>query len=1194
MKIILLSALIFLTSFSITEAAINIVPNGGTGVNTITGIIQGNGTTPFSAITVGTGLSFSGGTLSATGTGTVTSVTASSPIFSSGGTTPNLTIQVANTSQNGYLTSTDWNTFNNKQGTITLTTTGSSGVATFIANTLNIPNYTYTLPTASTIVLGGVKVDGTSITISGGVISAATSGGGTVTNVASADGSILVTNPTTTVDLKVIKATSGFNITGGNTGIGIATASKTLQIENALYLYQNGGESHIEAIGSQQLQLYGGSGGTGFRFFGDNGGSSGSLRLNNDSGYLVGNWLNSGTSVIGITSMDSSNNNFILQSGRFGKLIVAGGNADSQGSATDVAGTDLQLNGGRPTGSGAGGNILIQTAPASTTGTTLEPLVTRLQITSLGAINIPSLTASKVIFTDSSKNLTSTGIGTSSQFIKGDGSLDSTTYLSTIANLTATDSTLTFSGTYDGTIARTIGLNLGQANTWTGQQTFNTTAPKFGTITGSTQCLHVDTTGLVSGTGSDCGSSGGGGVSTVASADGSITVSGTTAIDLAVVKAPKLTTARTIAGVSFDGSANISIPASGLSNGVTGSGAIVLATSPTLTTAILGSSTATTQSPNDNSTKLATTAYVDTAVLGQNFKEAARVATTANLVGVYVSGVFTYTATGTDTIDGTTLVLGDRVLVKNQTTTFQNGIYTVTTAGAIGVAGILTRSTDANTSAEFKTGDSIFITSGTALSSTSWAYTGVDSPTLGTDAITYAQVAGQGSFTGGNGITITGTSIAIDTSVTVDKTTAQTLTNKTLTTPVINGAITGTGQATAATASTIVMRDSNANTSVNNLVSGFTTTATAAGTTTMTIGATGTQVWTGSSTQTVKLPTTSVLQGQQYQIINQSSGAVTIQSSGANTITILAANTSALFTAVVATPTTAANWSSIYSGQIVTSGKSLSVSNTLTLAGTDGTTMTFPSTSATIARTDAANTFTGVQTMTSPVFTTPVLGTPSSGTLTNVTGLPEGGLALTDITTNNSSTSNHGFLKKLDNNAAHYMDGTGAWSTPPSGGEWTYLSKQSYAAASGTVSFTSLAVHDTYKAVIRLHNTTSTDITTVFTMNNITASNYRYTNQGTGGLVDNNGVASMKIFNQGSTAGPMNYEAEVVMTGKHFQGIKTAAVTYNGNGNQNTSGNQLWMYNGGLSSDSNDLTRLDFTVTGVATGTIELWYKDAQ
>lgn len=212
------------------------------------------------------------------------------------------------------------------------------------------------------------------------------------------------------------------------------------------------------------------------------------------------------------------------------------------------------------------------------------------------------------------------------------------------------------------------------------------------------------------------------------------------------------------------------------------------AAAPTIKSSVglTGNPTAATQSQADNSNKIATTAYVDLAILGQNFKEAVRVATTANLVGVYVAGVFTYTATGTDSIDGVTLALNDRVLVKNQTSTFQNGIYIVTTAGAIGVAGVLTRATDASASGEFKTGDSVFVIAGTTLSSTTWAYTGADNPTIGTDAITYVQVAGQGSFTAGTGIAITGTSIAIDTSVTVDKTTAQTLTNKTLTSPVVN------------------------------------------------------------------------------------------------------------------------------------------------------------------------------------------------------------------------------------------------------------------------------------------------------------------------------------------------------------------------------------------------------------------------
>ena len=101
-----------------------------------------------------------------------------------------------------------------------------------------------------------------------------------------------------------------------------------------------------------------------------------------------------------------------------------------------------------------------------------------------------------------------------------------------------------------------------------------------------------------------------------------------------------------------------------------------------------------------------------------------------------------------------------------------------------------------------------------------------------------------------------------------------------------------------------------------------------------------------------------------------------------------------------------------YNGNTITAGtgiltlgalKTFTANNSLTLAGTDGTTMTFPTTSATIARTDAANTFTGVQTMTSPSFTTPVLGTPSSGVATNLTGTASG-LTAGNVTTNANLT----------------------------------------------------------------------------------------------------------------------------------------------------------------------------------------------
>ena len=185
----------------------------------------------------------------------------------------------------------------------------------------------------------------------------------------------------------------------------------------------------------------------------------------------------------------------------------------------------------------------------------------------------------------------------------------------------------------------------------------------------------------------------------------------------------------------------------------------------------------------------------------------------------------------------------------------------------------------------------------------------------------------------------------------VGRASTDTLTNKTLTTPVFTGLPTGTGVASAATVSPLAARDANGNLTANNLIDGWLSTAMAAGTTTMTVGDAGQQYWTGaSSTQTVKLPTTGVVAGMQYLIHNNGTGtsAVTVQSSGANTIVILAIGTSCTFTALVATPTTAANWDFAYASVTAASGKVAAINNNLTLAGTDGTTMTFPAITANV------------------------------------------------------------------------------------------------------------------------------------------------------------------------------------------------------------------------------------------------------
>lgn len=82
------------------------------------------------------------------------------------------------------------------------------------------------------------------------------------------------------------------------------------------------------------------------------------------------------------------------------------------------------------------------------------------------------------------------------------------------------------------------------------------------------------------------------------------------------------------------------------------------------------------------------------------------------------------------------------------------------------------------------------------------------------------------------------------------------------------------------------------------------------------------------------------------------------------------------------------------------------------------------------------------------------LGTPSSGTGTNLTGIPEGGLTLSDNTTNDSSTSKHGFLKKLSNVSTEFMNGQGNWATPtttlPAGTVVQVVNTQTGAVATGT------------------------------------------------------------------------------------------------------------------------------------------------
>lgn len=142
--------------------------------------------------------------------------------------------------------------------------------------------------------------------------------------------------------------------------------------------------------------------------------------------------------------------------------------------------------------------------------------------------------------------------------------------------------------------------------------------------------------------------------------------------------------------------------------------------------------------------------------------------------------------------------------------------------------------------------------------------------------------------------------------------------------------------AAAATASTIVARDSSANSTSNNFVAGYTTTATAAGTTTLTVASTRLQFLTGSTTQTVTLPVTSTLAlGFIFEIENNSTGVVTVNSSGGNAVRLMAPGSRALFTCILITGTTAASWD-VFSG-ILPYPIAMSDVSTAITAGTDKT-----------------------------------------------------------------------------------------------------------------------------------------------------------------------------------------------------------------------------------------------------------------
>lgn len=183
----------------------------------------------------------------------------------------------------------------------------------------------------------------------------------------------------------------------------------------------------------------------------------------------------------------------------------------------------------------------------------------------------------------------------------------------------------------------------------------------------------------------------------------------------------------------------------------------------------------------------ATKQYVDNLAAGINFHEAVHSSSINNLNVIYNNGSSGVGATLTaDTnrafsvLDGESVVVGQRVLIKNQTDQKQNGIYTLTVNGSGSTPWVLTRATDAdnNPSGEMKNGDFVFVTNGVTNAGYGFVNNSTDNPiVIGTSNITYSQFNAAKTVIAGNGLqeatpgvfsideTITATKSYVDTEI---------------------------------------------------------------------------------------------------------------------------------------------------------------------------------------------------------------------------------------------------------------------------------------------------------------------------------------------------------------------------------------------------------------------------------------------
>jgi hypothetical protein len=175
--------------------------------------------------------------------------------------------------------------------------------------------------------------------------------------------------------------------------------------------------------------------------------------------------------------------------------------------------------------------------------------------------------------------------------------------------------------------------------------------------------------------------------------------------------------------------------------------------------------------PPTTNLQAATKAYVDNLATGLTVKDPVAVATAANLAGTYDNGTDGLGATLTKAtngalgdIDGYTVLLNDRILVKSQTDPIENGIYTVTDLGSGSAPWELTRATDSDNSpsSEVSGGNFCLVQNGDIYANAGFILSNTGVIALGTDDVNFTQFSAAQNISAGTGLTKVGSEIAID------------------------------------------------------------------------------------------------------------------------------------------------------------------------------------------------------------------------------------------------------------------------------------------------------------------------------------------------------------------------------------------------------------------------------------------------